>query len=81
MNYNKITLRDIGVYIVGDETFIGQKEDMPKRRGFAYKHAILSLVERGGTVRSFHTSAAQLVPILRDIAKEAPKTEAINACH
>jgi transposase-like protein len=58
-----------------DETFIGQKEDMPKRRGFAHKHAILSLVERGGTVRSFHvdgTSAAHLVPILRaNIAKEA----------
>src|ERR1700730_3027141 len=58
-----------------DETFIGQKEDMPKRRAFAHKHAILSLVERGGTVRSFHvegTSAAHLVPILRaNIAKEA----------
>ena len=57
-----------------DETFIGQKEDMPKRRGFAHKHAILSLVERGGSVRSFHvngTSAAHLVPILRaNIAKE-----------
>lgn len=58
-----------------DETFIGQKKDMPKRRGFAHKHAILSLVERGGTVRSFHvdgTTAAHLVPILRaNIAKEA----------
>jgi transposase-like protein len=58
-----------------DETFIGQKEDMPKRRGFAHKHAVLSLVERGGTIRSFHvsgTSAAHLVPILRaNIAKEA----------
>lgn len=58
-----------------DETFIGQKDDMPKRRGFAHKHAILSLVERGGTVRSFHvggTSAAHLVPILRaNISKEA----------
>jgi transposase-like protein len=58
-----------------DETFIGQKEDMPKRRGFAHKHAILSLIERGGMVRSFHmegTSAAHLVPILRaNIAKEA----------
>jgi hypothetical protein len=58
-----------------DETFIGQKEDMPKRRGFAHKHAILSLVERGGKVRSFHvegTSSAHLVPILRaNIAKEA----------
>ncbi len=57
-----------------DETFIGQKKDMPKRRGFAHKHAVLSLVERGGTVRSFHvdgTTAAHLVPILRaNIAKE-----------
>jgi ISXO2-like transposase domain len=58
-----------------DETFIGQKNDMPKRRGFAHKHSILSFVERGGAVRSFHvegTSAAHLVPILRaNIAKEA----------
>jgi len=57
-----------------DETFIGQKEDMPKRRGFAHKHAILSLVQRGGEVRSFHvdgTSAAHVIPILRaNIAKE-----------
>jgi transposase-like protein len=57
-----------------DETFIGNKPDMPKRRGFAHKHAVLSLVERGGKVRSFHvagTTAAHLVPILRaNIAKE-----------
>jgi transposase-like protein len=57
-----------------DETFIGKKDDMPVRRGFAHKHAILSLVERGGAVRSFHvdgTTAAHLVPILRaNIAKE-----------
>jgi transposase-like protein len=63
-----------GTIVEIDETFIGQKEDMPKRRGFAHKHAVLSLVERGGKVRSFHvagTSAAHLVPILRaNIAKE-----------
>jgi ISXO2-like transposase domain len=64
-----------GQIVEVDETFIGQKEDMPKRRGFAHRHAILSLVERGGKVRSFHvegTSAAHLAPILRaNIAKEA----------
>jgi len=63
-----------GTIVEIDETFIGQKEDMPKRRGFAHKHAVLSLVERGGKVRSFHvagTTAAHLVPILRaNIAKE-----------
>ncbi len=30
-----------------DETFIGQKKDMPKRRGYAHKHAVMTLVERG----------------------------------
>jgi hypothetical protein len=63
-----------GAVVEIDQTFIGQKEDMPKQRGFAHKHAILSLVERGGSVRSFHvdgTTAAHLVPILRaNIAKE-----------
>ena len=63
-----------GTIVEIDETFIGNKTDMPKHRGFAHKHAVLSLVERGGKVRSFHvagTSAAHLVPILRaNIAKE-----------
>jgi hypothetical protein len=63
-----------GTIVEIDETFIGNKADMPKRRGFAHKHAVLSLVERGGKVRSFHvagTSAAHLVPILRaNITKE-----------
>jgi transposase-like protein len=63
-----------GTIVEVDETFIGNKADMPKRRGFAHKHAILSLVERGGKVRSFHvagTTAAHLVPIIRaNIAKE-----------
>jgi transposase-like protein len=63
-----------GTIVEIDETFIGNKADMPKRRGFAHKHAVLSLVERGGKVHSFHvagTTAAHLVPILRaNIAKE-----------
>src|ERR1700686_3029432 len=63
-----------GTIVEVDETFIGNKAYMPKRRGFAHKHAVLSLVERGGKVRSFHvagTTAAHLVPILRaNIAKE-----------
>src|ERR1700675_2411792 len=64
-----------GTIVEIDETFIGNKDDMPRHRGFAHKHAVLSLVERGGKARSFHvagTSAAHLVPILRaNIAKEA----------
>jgi transposase-like protein len=63
-----------GAVVEVDETFIGQKKDVPKRRGYAHKHAVLSLVERSGKVRSFHvdgTKAADLVPIMKaNIAKE-----------
>lgn len=54
--------------------FIGQKKDVPKQRGYAHKHAVLTLVERGKGARSFHvagTSAADVMPILKaNIAKE-----------
>ncbi len=57
-----------------DETFIGQKPGRAKRRGYAHKLAVLTLVERGGQSRSFHvdaTSAKALVPILKaNIARE-----------
>ena len=63
-----------GKVVEVDETFIGQKKDVPKRRGYAHKHAVLSLVERGGKVRSFHvdgTKAADVVPIMKaNIARE-----------
>ena len=63
-----------GSVVEADETFIGKKAGTIKRRGYAHKRPVLSLVERGGNVRSFHvegTSAAHLVPILRaNIAAE-----------
>ncbi len=57
-----------GMTVEIDETFIGRKKDMPKQRGYAHKHAILTLVQRGGSARSFHvdgTSAADLLPIIK----------------
>ena len=63
-----------GKVVEADEIFIGQKKDVPKRRGYAHKHAVLTLMERGGKVRSFHvdgTKAADLVPIMKvNIAEE-----------
>ena len=50
-----------------DETFIGKKEREPVRRGCAHKHAVLTLVQRGGSSRSSHvegTNAANLLPII-----------------
>jgi transposase-like protein len=53
-----------------DETFIGRLEGQPKgKNGNAHKNVVLTLVERGGSARSFHvdsTSIAQIVPILRE---------------
>ena len=63
-----------------DETFIGHdKSKKPKGqkkgRGYAHKHAVLSLVERGGKVKSIHVNdikAATVVPIVKEnVAREA----------
>lgn len=57
-----------GAVVEIDETFIGKKKDMPVRRGYAHKHAVMTLVERGGAARSFHvdgTSAKDLMPIIK----------------
>lgn len=61
-----------------DETFGNERKPRAqgkKGRGYAHKTKVLSLVERGGKVRSFHVpnvNAATLAPILREqIAKDA----------
>jgi len=59
-----------------DETFIGKDPDMPKRRGYAHKHKVLSLVDRdSGEARSIvidSLKAETVVPILKEnIAQEA----------
>jgi transposase-like protein len=63
-----------GKIVEADETFIGRKEGTKKQRGYAHKRPVLSLVERGGQVRSFHvdgTSTDDVMPILKaNIAKE-----------
>jgi hypothetical protein len=49
------------------------------QRGYAHKHAVMTLVERGGSARSFHvdgTSAADLLPIIK--ANVAPETHVMT---
>jgi transposase-like protein len=62
-----------------DETFIGKKEDEPVRRGYAHKHAVMTLVQRGGSARSFHvegTKASDLLPIIK--ANVHPRTHVMT---
>jgi transposase-like protein len=80
-------MRVIGVEPMGgageiveiDETFSGRVEGQPlsHKAGSpsSYRNTVLSLVTRGGEVRSFHvegTTSGQLIPIIRaNISKEA----------
>jgi transposase-like protein len=72
-----------GMIVEADETFIGRIEGMPNHhpnRGggggaSAYRNTVLTLVERGGSARSFHIDSHtfnQIVPIVRaNIRREA----------
>jgi len=62
--------------VEADETFIGREPGVPKRRGYAHKQKVLSLVDREAKqVRSVvinDLTAATIMPILEEnIAKEA----------
>ena len=63
-----------GKIVEVDETFIGRKEGAEIRRGASHKNIVLSLVERGGSARSFHvgtTKKEDIIPIVKaNIAKE-----------
>jgi transposase-like protein len=65
-----------GSIVEVDETFIGRVEGVPKQRtGSAHKNVVLTLVERGGPVRSFHvesTRRADVEGVMRaNIRKES----------
>jgi transposase-like protein len=47
-----------------DETFIGRKPGMEAKRGTNHKHVVLTLVERGGSVRSFHVGGVKKEDVL-----------------
>ena len=49
-----------GETVEADETFIGRIEGQKKRRtGWGHKNAVLTLVQRGGSARSFHLDSAR----------------------
>ena len=64
-----------GKTVEADETFIGRLADVPRQHsGYAHKNTVLTLVERGGSARSFHvdsTSIADLIPLVNaNVARE-----------
>lgn len=64
-----------GSIVEVDETYIGRLEGVPKQKSPAHKNVVLTLVERGGSARSFHidsTRRADVEGIMRaNIRKES----------
>ena len=65
-----------GGVVEADETYIGRLEGQPVRRGGAsHKNTVFTLVERGGSARSFHVDgsrAGDFLPIIRaNLSREA----------
>jgi transposase-like protein len=73
-----------GSIVEADETYFGKQESptpSPQRKGRPYIHkgkmrnnrAIVSLVERGGTVRSFHVAVADKVTVTKIVTDNVAK--------
>jgi transposase-like protein len=64
-----------GKVVEADETFVGRKPGSIKRFGYGHKEAVLSLVERNGSVRSFHvpdvTGATLKAKLQANVSKKA----------
>jgi hypothetical protein len=58
-----------GKIIEADETFLGNKKGFPKRPGVGHKMAVMSLVERGGPVRSTVLDSVSRTDVERIIRK------------
>lgn len=66
-----------GKTLEADETFWGRKPTAPGTRkprgGYQHKNAIVSLVERGGSVRTFHVPSATAGAVRRVLDEQADK--------
>ncbi|WP_038967848.1 IS1595 family transposase [Bradyrhizobium diazoefficiens] len=74
-----------GGVVEADETFFGRIDGMPKgKAAWAHKNVVLTLVERGGSARSFHIDGVRtgdILPIIREnLSREAQlMTDEANA--
>ncbi len=61
-----------------DETFIGRKKGVKVAGGAAHKHAVLTLVERGGPSRSFHVKGVSQGHLLPHMTMNINKGTAVK---
>jgi transposase-like protein len=74
-----------GKVVEVDETYIGRQQNLGvDKTGYHNKNMVVTLVERGGSARSFHTgghSIADIVPIVRENLKRESRMMTDNALH
>jgi transposase-like protein len=78
-----------GKIVEADETYIGRMQGYERGRGRSgsrseYKNMVVTLVERGGSARSFHTdghSVASIVPIVRENIRRESRLMTDKALH
>jgi transposase-like protein len=68
-----------GKVVEADETYIGRLKGVPKQRtGGAHKNIVLTLVERGGSARSFHIDSTTLNEITKIVRENVNSQSTIN---
>lgn len=67
-----------GAHIEADEVYYGNKPDREVRRGTGHKRVVVSLVERGGSVRSFHVDTANIPTVRKIIDQNVDKASTLN---
>jgi transposase-like protein len=63
LNIDTAPMGSGGGIVEADETFLGRKPGRKVRAGYGHKMVVMSLVERGGKVRSFKIDAANKIEV------------------
>jgi transposase-like protein len=68
-----------GKVVEADETYIGRLQGVSKQRfGGAHKNIVLTLVERGGSARSFHIDSTKLNEVTKIVRENVHRDSVIN---
>jgi hypothetical protein len=67
-----------GKVVEADEVYVGRKKGWKPQPGGAHKHAVVSLVERGGSVRSFHVPSADSITVAQIVRENVHRESRLH---
>lgn len=77
-NTSTAPLGGAGKHVEADETYIGFKKGVPAKAAYHHKRAVVSLVERGGEVRSFHVEKTNREIVEKIVAANVARESTLN---